>query len=137
MTKLKNIAVAIASIVIFTNITQGQTLEKKGLPVNYEEPMAVKYLGNDGGYLTFRVTVNADMAPKTSFVIADQREGDLYSSTIKPGEVVKTIKIEKRDGQVLNFKLVVGSKTAYLKSFSVDTKEEEKTIVSEGDISRL
>ena len=135
MTKLKNIAVAIASIVIFTNITQGQTTPEKSSFVNYEEPMAVKYLGNEGDYLAFRVTVQADLAANASFVVADQTEGDLYSSGLTSGDLVKTIKIEKRDGQVLDFKLVVGRKTTFLKSFTVDTKEEEKTTVAEGDVS--
>ena len=137
MTKLKNIAVAIASIVIFTNITQGQTTPEKGSFVNYEEPMAVKYLGNEGDYLAFRVTVKADLAANASFVVADQTEGELYSSAVTSGDLVKTIKIEKRNGQVLDFKLVVGRKTAFLKSFTVDTKAEEKTTVAEGDITSL
>jgi hypothetical protein len=137
MTKLKNVAVAIASIVIFTSITQAQTSSEERSFVNHEEPMSVKYLGNEGDYLAFRVTIKADLGNNTSFVVADQTEGDLYSSALTSNEPGKIIKVEKRDGQVLDFKLVVGRQTTFLKSFTVDTKEEEKTTVAEEGVSIL
>jgi hypothetical protein len=135
MTKLKNIAIAIASIIIFTNITHAQIL-KASYSVNYEGPLAVKYLGSDGDYLTFQVTVQPGVPGNTLFAIADKNEGELYASNVTPGFKVKTVKIEKRDDQVLNFKLVIGKKT-YSKSFSVNTGKVETTTVSESEITML
>jgi hypothetical protein len=135
MTKLKNIAVAIASIVIFTNITHAQAL-KASYSVNYEEPLKVKYLGDDGDYLTFQVTVQSELPGKALFEIADKSEGALYSSNVTPSFKVKTVRIEKRGDQVLDFKLVVGKKT-YSKSFSVNTNQVETTTVAESGITML
>jgi hypothetical protein len=135
MTKLKNIAVAVASIVIFTNITHAQAL-KASYSVNYEEPLAVKYLGGDGDYLNFQVTVKTGTTDNASLIIDDKNEGNLYSSKVTPDFSVKTIKIERRGDQVLDFKLVVGRKT-YSKSFTVNTNTVEKTVVAENDATIL
>lgn len=135
MNKLKNIAVAFASIVIFTNVTNAQAVN-----ASYSEkaadPMVVKYIGNDGQYLTFQVTVQPQANSNAFFEIADKTEGELYSSSVSPNTKVQTIKIEKRDEQVLNFKLFVGKNT-YTKSFSVNTNKVETTTVAETDITML
>jgi len=135
MTTLKNIAVAVASIVIFTNITNAQAV-KASYSVNYEEPMAVKYIGSDGDYLTFEVSVKPAVTGNAVFQIEDRNEGELYTTKLASNFKVKTIKIERRIGQALNFKLVVG-KTTYTKSFSVNTNKIETTTVSESDITIL
>lgn len=136
MTKFKNIAVAVASLVIFSNITYAQNL-KASYSVNAEEPMKVKYLGADGEYLLFQVTLQPNNASSAVFAIDDKKDGELYSSYLENNVKVQTVKIEKRDdGQVLNFKLMLGKKT-YSKSFSVNTSLVETTIVSETDITRL
>jgi hypothetical protein len=44
MTKFKNIALAVASLVIFSNITYAQTAATS-YQVAYAEPFSVKYLG--------------------------------------------------------------------------------------------
>ncbi|MCW3106809.1 MAG: hypothetical protein JWQ09_1315 [Segetibacter sp.] len=136
MKTLKNIAVAFASIVIFTNITYAQTLNASYSVNHSVEPLAVKYLGNDGKYITFEVTVQSEVPGNAFFAIVDKSEGELYSSNVTPGIRVKTVKIEKRDSQVLNFKLVIGKKT-YAKSFSVNTQKIETTTVAENDITML
>jgi hypothetical protein len=133
MTTLKNIVVAFASIVIFTNITHAQAV-KTSYSVNYEEPLAVKYIGTDGEYLLFQVTVKSEAPVYRSLVITDENEGELYSSNIRPALSVKTVKIEKRSDQVLNFKLTVGRK-AYSKSFTVNTNRIETTTVAENSIT--
>lgn len=135
MTTLKNIAVAVASIVIFTNITNAQAV-KTNYSVNYEEPMAVKYIGSDGEYLTFQVSVKPAVTRNAVFEIEDRTEGELYAANLASNFNVKTVKIEKREGQVLNFKLVVG-RTTYTKSFSVNTNKVETTTVAESDITIL
>ncbi|MEO5890328.1 MAG: hypothetical protein ABIQ31_08755 [Ferruginibacter sp.] len=135
MTKLKHIAVAVASLVIFTNVTNAQAI-KASYSINYEEPMAVKYIGSDGDYLTFQVTVKAEIPGNALFAITDKKEGELYSYKFTPKYKVQTVKIEKKEGQVLDFRLVVGKKT-YSKSFSVNTSKVETTTVAENEITSL
>lgn len=135
MTSLKNIAIAVASVVLFSNITYAQAL-KANYSVSYEEPLAVKYLGSDGEYLTFQVTMTPQTEGTALFAIDDKYEGQLYAANVTSPLKVNTVKIEKRDDQVLNFKLVVGKKT-YTKSFSVNTSKVERTTVAENDITML
>ncbi|MEO6731877.1 MAG: hypothetical protein ABIN01_11730 [Ferruginibacter sp.] len=135
MTSLKNIAIAVASVVLFSNITYAQAL-KANYSVSYEEPLAVKYLGTDGEYLTFEVTMRPQIEGTALFEIDDKYEGQLYAANVTSALKVNRVKIEKRDDQVLNFKLLVGKKT-YTKSFSVNTSKVEKTSVAESDITML
>ena len=136
MTKLKTIALAAASLVIFTNITNAQAL-KASYSVNFEEPIRVKYLGDDGDYLLFQVTLQSTSPAPAKFIIDDKKEGELYSSGWGADFKVQTIKIEKRDyDQELEFKLLLGKKT-YSRSFSVNTKLVETTTVEEGAITKL
>ncbi|MEO5890329.1 MAG: hypothetical protein ABIQ31_08760 [Ferruginibacter sp.] len=136
MTKLKNIVLAAASLIIFANITNAQAV-KASYSVNAEEPLKVKYLGDDGDYLLFKVTLESTEPAKAKFAIDDKNEGEIYASGLTNILKVSTVKIEKRDtDQVLNFRLVVGKKT-YVKSFSVNTSIVETTTVSEGDITKL
>ena len=136
MTQLKNIAVAVASLVIFSNVTNAQAI-KASYSVNAEEPMKVKYLGDDGEYLLFQVTLQAKTPATSVFAIDDQQEGELYSALLADKNKVQTVKIEKKgEGQVLDFKLVSGKKT-YLKSFSVNQSLVETTTVSETAVTKL
>lgn len=136
MKNLKNIAVAVASVVLFSNITNAQTL-KASYSVNYEEPLKVKYLGDDDAYLLFEVTLQSNAPANTLFAISDKNEGEFYSSFLSAGLKPRTFKIEKHgDNQVLDFKLVAGKRT-YLKTFSVNTSTVEKTTVAEHDITKL
>ena len=136
MTQLKNIAVAVASLVIFSNVTNAQAI-KASYSVNAEEPMKVKYLGDDGEYLLFQVTLQAKTPATSVFAIDDQSEGELYSTFLADTNKVQTVKIEKKaEGQVLDFKLVSGKKT-YLKSFSVNKTLVETTTVAETAVTKL
>jgi hypothetical protein len=142
MTKLKNIVIAIGSILVSTTITQAQTTitHEQALiavhPVSYDEPLAVKYIGNDGEYLTFQVIVQSAIPGNALFTIVDKEKGELFSSKFTPNYKVQTVKIEKTGDQELNFKLVVG-KEIYSKSFSVNTNRVESTTVTENDITLL
>ena len=119
MTKLKNIVVAAVSLIIFSNITSAQSV-KAVYSVIAEEPLKVKYLGDDGEYLLFQVTFQSEYSGKGRFAIDDKYEGQLYSSVLATNSKVTTVKIEKTDAdQVLDFKLFLGKKT-YSKSFSVN-----------------
>lgn len=135
MKKLKKIAVAVASLVLFSNITNAQTLTTVN-SVTYEEPLKVKYLGEDGEYLRFEVTFQPGISSKALFAIEERKEGELYSSFVGADFKVQKIKIEKGDYRSLNFKLFNGKKT-YSKSFSVNTSLVETTTVSESDLTKL
>lgn len=135
MTTIKNIAVAVASLVIFTNITSAQ-VTKASYSVNYEEPMKVKYLGEAGDYLNFEVTFESQPLTYARFRIEDNNEGELYASNFENSFKVQTIKIEKNDLRALNFKLIMGKKT-YSKSFSISTNLVETTTVLERDVTKL
>ncbi|MEP7141827.1 MAG: hypothetical protein ABI707_03095 [Ferruginibacter sp.] len=136
MTTLKNIVLAAVSFVIFSNITHAQAV-KASYSKNAEEPLKVKYLGDDGEYLLFQVTLQSSDHAKAKFAIEDKTEGEIYSSGFVTDLKVSTVKIEKKDAdQVLNFKLIFKMKT-YSKSFSVNTNLVKTTTVSEGDITRL
>ncbi|WP_301922734.1 hypothetical protein [Ferruginibacter sp.] len=136
MTKLKNIAVAFATIVIFANITNAQT-PKASYTVNAHEPLKVKYLGDEDKYLLFEVTLQSENFAKPLFIISDKNEGEFYSASLSTGVAPRTFKIEKRgEDQVLNFKVVLG-KTQYVKTFVINTSTVEKTVVAEHDITKL
>jgi hypothetical protein len=136
MKNLKNIAVAVASLVVFTNITNAQTL-KANYPVSYEEPLKVKYLGDEGQYLLFEVVLQAGASANPLFSIGDKKEGQFYSSVNEPNLKPRTFKIEKKDeDQVLNFNLVIGKKT-YTKTFTVNKTTIEKINVAENDVTKL
>ena len=135
MTKLKNIAVALAAIIIFTNITHAQVSKAK-YSVNYEVPLKVKYLGNDSNHLTFQVTVLSQIPDNAFLVIAEKYEGVVYTSFFTPTFKVQNVKIKKGDDQELNFKLVIGKQT-YWKSFSVNTSNAKKLTIAERGITML
>mgnify|MGYP000435087630 CR=1 FL=1 len=135
MKKLTTILVALAAILVLSNSLNAQALQAS-YSVNEQAPFAVKYLGNDENYLTFRIAVEPTLAKRSTLVISDKIEGEIYVTGINSRYAYKTIKIEKREGQELSFKLVSGGQT-YSKSFSVNTSNVETTTVSERDITRL
>lgn len=132
--KFKFIAVAIASFVMTANTVSAQAVQ-----ANYtykaEEPLSVKYLGNDGEYLLFEVAVS-NQSKTATFGISDKTEGELYSFNFNKGVNTKKMKIEKKNYKELNFTLRMG-KENYKKSFSVNTMRVENTVVAENDITRL
>lgn len=131
MTNLKNIAAAVASLVIFSSIANAQV--STGLPeaynTGYSEPLSVKYLGADANYLTFEVSIAPQFISKSQVKLVDKEEGYLYSFNFTKGKNVTIVKVEKRDKQVLNFDMVANKKV-YTKSFSVNTSVEEKISVN-------
>ena len=136
MTTLKNLAVAAASLVIFSNITQAQTL-KASYTLNANEAFKVKYIGDEGEYLVFKVTLDAPKTANAVFSISDKKEGELYSSYYTGSTNVKTVKIEKTgNSQVLDFKMVVGKKS-FSKSFVANTSVVETINVTENSVTKL
>lgn len=136
MTKLKNIAVAVASLVIFSNITNAQTAVPTSYQAAYAEPFTVKYLGSEEGYLVFQVSLKSEKYGKARFKLEDKEAGTLYDNSFNANFNIKTLKVEKRDQQVLDFTVTL-NKVTYSKSFSVFTNQVENVTVSEGDITKL
>lgn len=104
--------------------------------VGAEEPLTVRYLGNDGAYLLFEVTVRSTDRQIASLDIIDKVEGELFASSFRSDLKVQKIKIERRDNQLLDFKLGLG-KSTFIKSFNVKNSTVENTTVSENHLSRL
>ena len=136
MTKLKNIALAVASLVIFSNITNAQTAVLTNYQAAPAEPFTVKYLGTDGGYLLFQVSLTSENDGKARFKLEDKEEGTLYDNSFNANFNIKTLKIEKKEKQVLDFTVTL-NRVTYSKSFSVLTSQVENTTVSESDITKL
>jgi len=137
MSTIKNITAAALSFVLVTGVVNAQT----AIPTSYAsvsnaEGFGVKYLGSDADYLVFEVKIEAPVLESASFRVEDSNDGVLYATNQKDIATLKRVKIEKKDYQALNFKLVVGKKT-YSKSFSVNTSMIERTTVSESDITAL
>ena len=135
MKKLISILVAVTTLLVISNGVNAQALQTS-YSVSAQEPFVVKYLGNDENYLTFQITVQPKAAARAIFAISDKNEGEIYATNLNSRFAFKTVKIEKREGQELNFKLISEGKT-YSKSFSVNTNIIQTTIVSERDITRL
>lgn len=129
MKNLKNITTAIFAVVLFANFASAQSVK----PVTANEPLSVKYIGNEEDYLYFQVEINTGNGNYSLLKINDKAEGELYSQSWKSNAKFQTFKIEKKDGQQLNFRLLSGNKV-YSKTFSATTSLVEKIIVNENDI---
>ncbi len=117
MKKFKNMVLTLVAMVISATAINAKTID----PINtvkVAEPFTVKYIGNDGDYLLFQVIVNSNNTKETSIAVSDKSEGEIYSSDIKSTYKAQTFKIEKRDNQELDFKLVIG-KEVYSRSFAI------------------
>jgi len=101
-----------------------------------EEPLNVRYIETQGDYLVFSVEIRSVPDARPTFQIDDAIEGELYSNTLQTGSKVQTLKIEKRDNQVLDFKLVSG-KTVYVKTFTTYAGIVEQSKVNEKSFAGL
>ncbi len=117
MKNFKKIAATFVALVIAGTALNARAVTPVN-PFSSEEPFTVRYIGNDGAYLLFQVIVNSDNTKNTSFEISDKAEGEIYTASINSAYKEQTLKIEKRDNQELDFKLVIG-KTVYSRSFAI------------------
>lgn len=135
MTILKNLAAA-ASLVIFSNITHAQII-KASYTVNANEVFKVKYIGDEGEYLVFKVVLDVPETTKALFSIYDKIEGELYTSFYAGSTTERIIKVERTDNsQVLNFKMKVGKK-AFSKSFTTNKSVVETINITETSVTKL
>ena len=122
MKTIKNTLVSILAIFLFTGTAFSGDL-KSSLPVTaregYPSPLSVNFLGEDQDYLYFQVAISSGNK-KVSFEVSDKEEGKLYSKQYSFNNV-KVYKIEKREGQELDFKLKDG-----IRNFSWSFSESDK-----------
>ena len=132
MTTIKKTALALSVIVLFASNSFATSSTDTATAVNYatvaEEPLDVKYLGEDGDYLLFEVAIKSVDSKTSSFVLTDKNEGEIYSAKFSKDKV-QTIKIEKTGNQELDFTLTVGNER-FSKSFNVQPTVVLTTIVS-------
>ena len=131
MKNLKNISTAIIAVVLFATTAAAQTTVAKTEKAT--APFTVKYIGNEEDYLYFQVEINTGDNNFSLLKINDKSEGELYSESWRSGSKFQTFKIEKKEGQELNFKLLSGKKV-YSKTFSATTSRNETTTVNENDM---
>jgi hypothetical protein len=114
MYKLKNIALSLIALIVLS-VTANATTDSTRIE-GKSESFTVKYLGNDGDYLVFEVVMQSADAKHTSLQISDKAEGNIYTSAIRSSYRAQRMKIEKKGGQELDFKLMVGG-NVYTQSF--------------------
>ena len=118
MTSIKKTAIALSFIVLSattsfaTPVSNVIATEKNG-----EEPFAIKFMGEENGYLLFQVSFKTTELRKASFIISDKNEGEIYNEVLINNKT-QLLKIEKRDNQELSFNLQIG-KESFSKSFVV------------------
>jgi hypothetical protein len=81
------------------------------------EKLIVNFVGEENGYLIFQVAVNKGSNKMVSLTLKDKSEGELYNANILTSKT-QTFKVEKRDGQELEFSVKAG-KVSYSKSFTI------------------
>jgi len=120
MTKIKNIALTLSAIVLFAANSFAGTVNNTSKAIYVDpssEKLTVNFVGEENGYLIFQVAVNKGSKKMVSLTLKDKTEGELYNSNVSDNKT-KTFKVEKRDGQELEFSVRDG-KTSYSKSFTI------------------
>jgi hypothetical protein len=129
---LKNITTAIFAVILFASAASAQRVQT----AISETDFTVKYVGIEENYLCFVVGVDNMLGKAAYLKIDDKVDGELFAETLKPTAQMIKFKIEKKAGQVINFKLSSGKKS-YLKTFSASTILSEQTIVKENTVAAL
>lgn len=120
MTKIKNIALTLSAIVLFAANSFAGTVNNTSKAIYVDpssEKLIVNFVGEENGYLVFQVAVNKGSNKMVSLTLKDKTEGELYNSNILDSKT-QTFKVEKRDGQELEFSVRAG-KVSYSKSFTI------------------
>ena len=122
MKTIKNTLVSLMAFFLFTGPVFSGDLKKTSpdtVKESYPEPLSVSFLGEDHDYLYFQVAISAGNK-KVFFEVTDEDEGKLYSKQFS-SNTVKIYKIEKREGQELDFNLKDG-----IRNFSWSFSESNK-----------
>lgn len=123
MKKLIIISAAVLSVGLPMNYVQAQSTSNVN-SINAAVPLSVEFVGTEADYLVFRVEIKTGTVNHSVLEVADAVEGELYSSNITTNTKFQTMKIEKRNNQVLDFKLV-SAKSVYVKTFVTGTDSIE------------
>jgi hypothetical protein len=104
------------------------------LTLTSDANFTVNYEGSKSDYLYFTVTLK-DFANESKVLkINDKAEGELHRQFVDSKTTILTFKIEKNEGQVLSFNLLVGNKV-YNKTFSFATKLIANLVVEEEGVA--
>ena len=120
MTKIKNIALTLSAIVLLAANSFAGTVNNTSKAIYVDpssEKLIVNFIGEENGYLVFQVAVNKASNKMVSLTLKDKTEGELYHSKVLDSKT-QTFKVEKRDGQELEFSVRAG-KVSYSKSFTI------------------
>ncbi len=132
MKNLKNISTAILTVILFAASASAQSSKLDKTETNF----FVKFVGIEGDYLCFQVNISDSYNKVAVLKISDRNEGELYSNNFKIDTKSLNFRIEKKEGQELDFQLLSGGKL-FSKTFSTNTKTTEKVIVQENEVAVL
>ncbi len=132
MKNLKNISTAILAVILFAASASAQSSKLDKTETNF----SVKFVGIEDNYLCFQVDIADSYNKVASLKISDRNEGELYSNNVKIDAKTLNFRIEKKEGQELDFQLLSGGKL-FSKTFSTNTKTIEKVIVQENEVAVL
>jgi hypothetical protein len=120
---MKKLLIITAGVFYLSSVVSNVSAQK-AMTVNNSietsEPLMVKYLGVQDDYLVFRVEIKTGNINLSVFKVEDATEGELYSKDIYSNSKYTIMKIEKRENQVLDFKLL-SQKKVYTKTFTTDS----------------
>lgn len=122
MKKFKEMALAFVTLVVSGASINARSLNGD-ISTDGKDPFSVRYIGHKDGYLMFQLVVNSDAHANLSFEVCDKVTGETFIAKVPHVQPVQTIKIEKRDTQELDFKLVIGEEV-YSRSFVLQSDEE-------------
>ncbi len=132
MKNLKNISTAILAVILFATSASAQSSKLDKTETNF----SVKFVGIEEDYLCFQVNISDSYNKVAVLKISDRNEGELYSNNFKIDTRSLNFRIEKKEGQELDFQLLSGGKL-FSKTFSTNTKTTEKVIVQENEVAVL
>lgn len=123
---MKKSLIITAGIFYFASLatnTVAQTVIPASNQIDTSEPLTVRFLGSQGDYLIFRVEIKTGNVGHSILQIDDAIEGELYSNPIYTNSKFQVMKIEKRENQVLDFKLISGKKV-YTKTYTTESNNK-------------
>jgi len=106
-----------------TNAVAQNVIPVNNIITETAEPLTVRYLGSQDDYLVFRVEISTGDIGHSTFIVEDAVEGELYTRSIYSNSKYQIMKIEKRENQVLDFKLLSEDKV-YTKTFTTGKNDK-------------
>ena len=123
MKKSLMITAGIFYVASLTTNVVAQKAVSAGNCIEVAEPLTVRFIGSQDDYLVFRVEIKTGNVDHSILQIEDAVEGELYSSRINSNSKFQVMKIEKRENQVLDFKLI-SNKRVYTKTYTTENNNK-------------